>query len=184
MSFAKQEEDEIIRSPFENLNQLGFTVIQILEGTQLREMSKSFEEAVRCAPELKEPVNGISLHDRSFSGTEIFQQLAGKKRKQGTRCDVKKKTLREYFDCQLLVPVRSGQETRTFSTTHLRYWKPHIAELSKIYAPFCLDENGLVKGVLPSLLDIQTFTRGAARMHSPMAEEEMAIYFPRLVGDL
>lgn len=136
----------------------------------------------------------IALHDRAAAGSEITQQLAGSKRRvddemMNRRQKVlPKKPLKEYFQDQQLVPVRSGQDTPVYSPMHMMH-KPKIATLSEIYSNTCREENRddgrrFVKRILPSMREMEELSGGVVKMHCPMTEKEMGIYFPRRIGEL
>jgi hypothetical protein len=90
--------------------------------------------------------------------------------------------LMECFRNQQMHPVRSGQDTVTFSTTHVRYHGEKIKELSKLYATHCLDDKGRVRQILPSMEEMMEKTNGAVQMHPSMTAEEMRIFTPRKIG--
>jgi len=124
----------------------------------------------------------VALHDRQFE-TFLTGKLAGTKRKNT------EKTLVEYFGEQLLVPVRSGQGSPTYTPFHNFPKSIHqIDSLSLIYARHCLveyKESSLrVARFLPSMREMQESSGGAVVMHRPMTQEDVAIYLPRKISSV
>lgn len=89
----------------------------------------------------------------------------------------KKRKLRQLFEDQELVPVRSGQNTPMYSPFNLFPNNVHaVDELSQHYINAC-KKNGRVMRFLPSLKKISESSE-SIKMHPAMTEEEIGYYIP------
>lgn len=89
----------------------------------------------------------------------------------------KKRKLRQLFEDQELVPVRSGQNTPMYSPFNLFPNNIHaVDELSQHYINAC-KKNGRVMRFLPSLKKISESSE-SIKMHPAMTEEEIGYYIP------
>ena len=107
--------------------------------------------------------NNVPLHDRP---------IQAKHRKN--------RKLRELFQDQELVPVRSGQNTPIYSPFNLFPNNVHaVDELSSHYISAC-KKNGRVMRFLPSLKKISENSENIS-MRPPMTEEEIGYYIPHRI---
>lgn len=108
--------------------------------------------------------NNVPLHDRP---------IQAKHRKN--------RKLRELFQDQELVPVRSGQNTPIYSPFNLFPNNVHaVDELSLHYISACKKNDRVVR-FLPSLKKICENSTNIA-IHPPMTEEEIGYYIPHKIN--
>lgn len=93
----------------------------------------------------------------------------------------KNRKIKELFEDQEMIPVRSGQHTPLYSPFNLFPNNVHaVDELSSHYIE-CCKKNGKVKRFLPSMKEMNA--EGNVKMRRKMDENEMLYYLPHKLQD-